>query len=61
MNIHDLASGAERGAYLLAGLAAFSFWQGFALGVTILAGLASLILAAFRIHDRICFGPSRNE
>jgi tetrahydromethanopterin S-methyltransferase subunit B len=59
MTAHDLASGAERGAYMFAGVAAFSFWQGFALGVTILAGLASLLLAAFRIHDRIKYGPKQ--
>ena len=48
----------EGGAYVFAGLATFSFWQGFALAVTILAGLASLILACIRIHDRFKYGRS---
>lgn len=44
------------GAWAFAGLGALSFWQNFALGVTILASLASLILACIRIYDRVRFG-----
>lgn len=57
--IHDVAQHADRWAYALAGLAAVSFWQGFALAVTILAGLASLILAGIKIHDRLRYGPGQ--
>lgn len=53
-----LSDFSEKGAYLFAGIATFSFWQGFALGVTILAGLASLMLACIRIHDRFRYGRS---
>ena len=43
-------------AWLCAGVAAVSFLQEIALTVTILAGLASLSLAALRWHDRIKYG-----
>lgn len=46
----------DAGAWSLAGVATLSFWQNFALGVTILAGLASLTLAVIRIYDRLRFG-----
>ena len=46
----------DAGTWLFAGFATLSFWQNFALGVTILAGLASLILACLRIYDRLKFG-----
>jgi hypothetical protein len=46
-------------AWLSAGITAFSFWQGAALAITILAGAASFILAAIRIHDRLKYGPNR--
>lgn len=47
----------EAGAWFSAGLAGFSFWQGFALGVTIIAGLISIMLGLFRLHDRLKYGP----
>jgi hypothetical protein len=46
-------------AWLFAGVAGVSFWQNFALGVTILAGMVSLLLGCLRIYDRIRFGPIR--
>ena len=49
----------DTGAWGFAALATVSFWQGLGLAVTILAALASLILASIRIHDRIKYGPSR--
>ena len=45
-------------AWVLGGLAVFGFWQGVALGITILAGLGSLSLVALRWHDRIKYGPN---
>ena len=57
--MHHFSEGADRWAYTFAGIAAFSFWQGFALAVTILAGLASLILAGIKIHDRWRYGPGK--
>ena len=50
----------DLGAWAFAGLAAMTFWQGVALGVTILAASASFVLACYRIHDRIKYGPSRS-
>lgn len=56
---HDLSEPSKRifdlGAWLFAGVAAVSLSQT-ALIVTILAGLASFILAAIRIADRIRYG-----
>ena len=49
----------DGGAWLFAGIAAVSFWQGVALAVTILAGLASFMLACIRIHDRLKYGRSQ--
>lgn len=43
-------------AWTFAGVAGVSFWQNFALGVTILAGLVSLLLGCLRIYDRLKFG-----
>jgi hypothetical protein len=40
-------------------MAAFSFWQGVALAVTILAGLGSLSLIILRWHDRLRYGPGK--
>lgn len=44
-------------AFLFAGVSAVSFLSELALVITILAGLASISLAALRWHDRIKFGP----
>lgn len=46
----------DAGTWLSAGIATFSFWQGAALGVTIIAGLVSIALGLVRIHDRIKYG-----
>jgi hypothetical protein len=46
----------DAGAWGFAGIATLSFWQNFALVVTILAGIASLVLACLRIYDRLKFG-----
>jgi hypothetical protein len=47
------------GTWFFAGIATLSFWQGAALAVTILAGLASFALGVIRIHDRFRYGPPR--
>lgn len=58
--VHELSEQGKKAidaaAITFAGVAAFSFWQGVALAVTILAGLASLTLACIRIHDRLKYG-----
>jgi|GraSoiStandDraft_51_1057287.scaffolds.fasta_scaffold1389784_2 hypothetical protein len=46
-------------AWVFAGVAGVSFWQNFALGVTILAGMVSLLLGCLRIYDRVRYGPVR--
>jgi hypothetical protein len=58
---HDYYRVLDWSTVLCAGLAAFSFWQGIALAVTILAGLMSLTLGAIRIHDRLRYGPARGK
>lgn len=47
----------DAATWLSAGIAAFSFWQGVALAVTIVAGGISVILGLIRLHDRIRYGP----
>lgn len=49
----------DAATWLSAGIAAFSFWQGIALAVTIIAGLVSVMLGLIRLHDRIRYGPPR--
>ena len=44
-------------AWISAGIAAFSFWQGIALAITIIAGLISITLGLIRVHDRLKYGP----
>lgn len=46
-------------AWLSAGIAAVSFWQGIALAVTIIAGMISITLGLIRVHDRLRYGPQR--
>lgn len=46
--------------FLFAGVSAVAFLQGFALIVTIGAGLASISLAALRWHDRIKYGRNND-
>jgi hypothetical protein len=46
-------------AFLFAGVTVASFLTQLAVVVTILAGLASLSLAALRWHDRIKYGPGK--
>jgi hypothetical protein len=48
-------------AWLSAGVAAFSFWQGVALAVTIVAGLVSIMLGFLRLYDRLKYGPARGQ
>jgi hypothetical protein len=48
----------DAGTWILAGVAAFSLAQA-ALVITMLAGIASFILASIRIYDRIRFGRSQ--
>jgi hypothetical protein len=57
---HDHIQWAERLAYLFAGVAAVSLSQA-AYALTILATLLSIILAAFKLHDRIYYGPARRD
>jgi hypothetical protein len=47
---------AERGAYLFAGVAFVSLSQA-ALWATLISALVAIVLGAFRIHDRIKYGP----
>jgi hypothetical protein len=60
--MHEMGDSARKlidfGSFSLAGVAVISLSQA-ALIVTILAGLASLILAGIRVYDRIKFGPHR--
>ena len=42
---------------LFAGLAVLSFWQGVALGVTIIAAVVSIICGLVRLYDRVRYGP----
>lgn len=42
---------------LFAGLAVFSFWQGVALGVTIIAAIVSIACGLVRLFDRFRYGP----
>ena len=57
--MHDLSEPAKKlidaSAWIFAGVAAVSLSQT-ALVITILAGLASFILAAIRIYDRVVHG-----
>jgi hypothetical protein len=63
MSLDHLSDGARKGLDLavagFAGVAAISLSQA-ALIVTIIAGLASILLAAIRVYDRITFGPKRD-
>jgi hypothetical protein len=56
----DHAQWTERLAYLFAGVAAVSLAQA-AYALTIIATLLSIILAGFKLHDRIKFGPVRGR
>jgi hypothetical protein len=56
MGAGDNSRLSEAMAYIFAGIAAFSFWQGVALAVTIIAGLISAICGGIRIYDRLRFG-----
>ena len=47
-------------SFALAGVAAVSLTQT-ALIISIIAGLASIILAGFRVHDRLKYGPMRGR
>jgi site-specific recombinase len=47
----------DTAAWGMAAIAGVSFWQHFALGVTILVGLGSLSLIILRWHDRLKYGP----
>lgn len=55
--MHDHAQWAERFAYLFAGVAAVSLSQA-AYALTIIATVLSIILAGFKLHDRIKYGPA---
>lgn len=49
----------DGGAAFFALLAGVSFWQGIALGLTIIAAMVSITLGCIRIHDRLRYGPTR--
>lgn len=57
---HDHIQWAERFAYLFAGVAAVSLSQA-AYALTICATLLSIILAGFKLHDRLRYGPPRHD
>jgi hypothetical protein len=54
----DHSHWAERLAYLFGGVALISLSQA-AYALTILATLLSIVLAGFKLHDRIKYGPSK--
>lgn len=61
MNVHEhAASWAERFAYLFVGVAAVSLSQA-AYAMTILATALSVVLAIFKLHDRVKYGPARGR
>jgi len=47
-------------AWAFAGVSVYGFLQGFALVVTILAGLGSLSLVGMRWYDRRKYGPGKS-
>jgi hypothetical protein len=57
---HEHSQWVERFAYVFAGVAAVSLSQA-AYALTILATLLSIILAAFKLHDRLRYGPVRGR
>jgi hypothetical protein len=57
---HEHSQWAERLAYLFAGVAAVSLSQA-AYALTIVATLLSIILAGFKLHDRLKYGPQRGR
>ena len=57
---HENSHWAERLAYLFAGVAAVSLSQA-AYVLTITATLLSIILAGFKLHDRIKYGPASRD
>lgn len=62
---HHLSDAANRWldwiAILFAGVSAVSLIQGVAVVVTIVAGLVSIILGGFRIHDRLRYGRNGDK
>jgi uncharacterized protein involved in cysteine biosynthesis len=60
MSYHQFSDAANRWldwlAILFAGVSAVSLIQGVAVVVTIIAGLVSIVIGGFRIHDRIRYG-----
>lgn len=62
MNLHGFLSDHERvidaAIFLLAGVSVTTLLSEIAVVITILAGLASLILALIRIHDRLRYGKA---
>lgn len=57
---HEHGQWVERFAYLFAGVAAVSLSQA-AYALTIIATLLSIILAVFKLHDRVKYGPVRGR
>lgn len=58
--MHEHSQWAERFAYVFAGVAAVSLSQA-AYALTIIATFLSIVLAAFKLHDRIKYGPARGR
>ena len=56
---HEQGLWAERFAYVFAGVAAVSLSQA-AYALTIIATFLSIILAVFKLHDRVKYGPRRD-
>jgi hypothetical protein len=57
MSDHHAALDAATGVF--AAVAVFSFWQGIALAVTIIAALVSIACGLIRLHDRLRYGPTK--
>jgi hypothetical protein len=58
--MHDHSQLTERLAYLFGGVALISLSQA-AFVLTIIATLLTIVLAVFRLHDRLKYGPQRDR
>lgn len=58
--MHEHSQWTERFAYLFGGVALISLSQA-AYVLTIIATLLSIVLAVFKLHDRVRYGPARDR
>jgi uncharacterized oligopeptide transporter (OPT) family protein len=60
-SFHDLSASAKHAldgvVFAAAGLAAFGFWQGVALALTIISTCIAILLGGLRVYDRLAYGP----